>query len=318
MMDTVVHVVAAVIYSVSGQILIAKRASHRHQGGLWEFPGGKREPGEEPAAALTRELQEELGITPIAIEPLIQILHHYPDKSVLLDVWKVLDFVGEERGLEGQPLLWVDPQDLPQYDFPAANAPILKAVALPDTLAITGHANSTRDWLNRLQQAIYRGAGAVQLRSASLPADQLLALMPEAQAICTDHGVPLILNSRLAPLKLLLELPVDGIHFSRRTLAGITERPIPPTQLLSFACHSAQDFELAEKLQADFALLSPVLLTSSHPDAIPLGWPTFAYLCQSAKMPVFALGGLNREHLPQAKAAGAQGVAGISGLWPAE
>lgn len=127
-----VEVAAGVIYNPKGQILIARRAASQHQGGLWEFPGGKIEAGESAQQALTRELHEELAISVTASEPLIRIEHEYSDKSVLLDVWCVTAFSGEARGVEGQPLEWVLPSELQNYDFPAANEPIIEAVLKRD------------------------------------------------------------------------------------------------------------------------------------------------------------------------------------------
>lgn len=123
-----VEVAAGVIYNPQGQILIAKRAVNQHQGGLWEFPGGKIEAAESAQQALARELHEELAIDVTASEPLIRIEHEYSDKSVVLDVWCVTAFNGEARGVEGQPLEWVLPSELQNYDFPAANEPIIEAV----------------------------------------------------------------------------------------------------------------------------------------------------------------------------------------------
>ena len=116
-----VHVAAAVIRGADGRVLIARRPDDKHQGGLWEFPGGKVEEGEVVQAALSRELEEELGIRVSAARPLIQVHHDYPDKHVLLDVWEVSAFTGEPHGAEGQPLAWVAPRDLGQYEFPEAN-----------------------------------------------------------------------------------------------------------------------------------------------------------------------------------------------------
>lgn len=130
------HVAAGVIVGPEGQILIAERAKHRHQGGLWEFPGGKVEPGETVQQALARELWEELNIHVGHARPLIQIRHRYPDKSVLLDVWRVESFTGEPHGREGQPLAWVCPEALVQYAFPAANVPIVTAARLPAVLPV--------------------------------------------------------------------------------------------------------------------------------------------------------------------------------------
>ena len=101
------HVVAAVIVNGSQEVLLAKRPLDRHQGGLWEFPGGKVERGEDVRAALMRELNEELGIIIQDARPLIKIRHAYPDKAVLLDVWRVTAFAGEPHGREGQPIEWV-------------------------------------------------------------------------------------------------------------------------------------------------------------------------------------------------------------------
>jgi 8-oxo-dGTP diphosphatase len=132
-----VHVAAAVIRDGSGQILIARRADTQHQGGLWEFPGGKVEADESVEAALARELHEELGIVVGATRPLIKVRHDYPDKQVLLDVWEVSAFTGEPHGAEGQPLAWVSPRDLSDYEFPAANQPIVAAAKLPAQYLIT-------------------------------------------------------------------------------------------------------------------------------------------------------------------------------------
>jgi 8-oxo-dGTP diphosphatase len=128
-----IHVVAAVIYGNSNQILIARRAAHLHQGGLWEFPGGKLEANESPYQGLVRELTEELDIRVTSATPFIQVSHDYTDKQVLLDVWQVTAFVGQARGAEGQECKWVPVSDLlsqsSNYQFPEANTPILEKLA---------------------------------------------------------------------------------------------------------------------------------------------------------------------------------------------
>ena len=124
-----IHVVAAIIYSPCREkVLIARRPEHLHQGGLWEFPGGKVESGEAPEQALARELQEELGITPCHCGPHMQVSHQYPDKSVYLDFWHVTTFSGEPRGIEGQQIAWVPLHHLPDYDFPKANEVVVEAL----------------------------------------------------------------------------------------------------------------------------------------------------------------------------------------------
>lgn len=120
-----VHVAAGVLTDSGGRVLIARRAAASHQGGLWEFPGGKVEPTESGAQALARELAEELGVEVLDSEPLMQVEHDYGDKSVLLDIYRVKRWVNEPRGCEGQPLAWVMPEALDDYAFPAANQPIV-------------------------------------------------------------------------------------------------------------------------------------------------------------------------------------------------
>jgi len=123
-----VHVAVGVILDDNQQILIAKRPMASHQGGLWEFPGGKIEVGEALEQALARELKEELGIEIHSSAPLLQVQHDYGDKAVLLDVCVVSKFSGIAHGAEGQTLHWVSVERLGEYQFPAANAPIVDAV----------------------------------------------------------------------------------------------------------------------------------------------------------------------------------------------
>jgi 8-oxo-dGTP diphosphatase len=123
-----VHVAVGVISDGGTGILVARRAQAAHQGGLWEFPGGKVEAGETVQAALHRELLEELAIEVRRCEPLLSIEHDYADKSVLLDVWWIDAFDGEPHGREGQPLRWVDVTELGGLEFPAANVPIIAAI----------------------------------------------------------------------------------------------------------------------------------------------------------------------------------------------
>jgi 8-oxo-dGTP diphosphatase len=124
----VVHVAVGVILDQDRNILLTRRAPESHQGGLWEFPGGKVEAGESLELALRRELREELGIAIGRTSALLEVRHDYTDKAVLLDVHVVWDFTGEARGLEGQLLAWVAAEELARYTFPAANVPIVEAV----------------------------------------------------------------------------------------------------------------------------------------------------------------------------------------------
>ena len=122
-----IHVVAGVILNARQQVLLALRPKHKHQGGLWEFPGGKVEAAENVKSALARELLEELGIEITESSPMLVTCHDYDDKRVMLDVWLVTGFAGEPAGLEGQEIAWFGIAELSGLQFPAANDPrILK------------------------------------------------------------------------------------------------------------------------------------------------------------------------------------------------
>jgi len=123
-----IHVAAGVILNESGQVLLALRPPHKHQGGMWEFPGGKVEDGETVQAALRRELQEELNLLVDTCSPFLVIDHDYGDKQVRLDVWLVPSHRGTAHGREGQEIQWVAIADLPAYRFPAANHGIVTAL----------------------------------------------------------------------------------------------------------------------------------------------------------------------------------------------
>ena len=108
--------------------LLSKRAIDAHQGGLWEFPGGKVEALESVEQALQRELQEELGVVVERSTPLISIEHSYTDKTVVLHTHIIEEFSGEPEGREQQPLQWVAINELDKFEFPKANAAIVKAL----------------------------------------------------------------------------------------------------------------------------------------------------------------------------------------------
>jgi 8-oxo-dGTP diphosphatase len=133
-----VLVAACVLLNSEGRILIAKRPKGRPLEGLWEFPGGKVEPGEAPEPALIRELEEELGIeiAPLDLTPLTFASHTYPDFHLLMPLYLCKRWLGELTAHEGQELLWVRPEDLSDHDMPPADEP-LKAV-LPALLKSLG------------------------------------------------------------------------------------------------------------------------------------------------------------------------------------
>lgn len=109
-------------------ILIAKRPNHVDQGGLWEFPGGKRESSESAEVALRRELKEEVGIDILNPQPAFQFEHSYPNQTIFFDCWWVRDFHGEPHGCEGQQVQWIPKRDLTQFAFPQGNATMVARI----------------------------------------------------------------------------------------------------------------------------------------------------------------------------------------------
>ncbi len=309
-----VHVMAAVVCNPAGDILIAKRPDDKHQGGLWEFPGGKLEDGEARFAGLRRELQEELGIVVTEARPLIDIHYHYPDKSVRLDVWKVTAFEGEAHGAEGQPVRWVNPSQLNEYAFPAANAPIVTAAQLPDLYLITPDLDDDDAILAGLGRAVDQGISLAQLRQTQVE-ESAYAALAESAMQKFGGSLQLMLKSSRLPRR-----PNAGWHLTASQLRKQAEagwqKGTEVEGWLAASCHDKEELALAEKVGADFVTLSPLLPTQSHPGSATLGWDRAKALIATTNLPVYLLGGVGPEHLDQAFEAGAQGIAGISRLWP--
>ncbi|MCS3466425.1 8-oxo-dGTP diphosphatase [Pseudomonas sp. JUb42] len=311
-----VHVAAAVIRGTDGRILIARRADTQHQGGLWEFPGGKVEAGESVQAALARELKEELGIAVRSARPLIKIQHDYPDKQVLLDVWEVSSFTGEPHGAEGQPLAWVSNRELVNYDFPAANQPIVAAARLPADYLITPDDLDNGELLRGIQKAVASGIKLIQLRAPNRYDPQYRDLAVDAVGLCAGKA-QLMLKG---PLEWLGDFPAAGWHLTAEQLRKYASkgRPFPEERWLAASCHNAEELTLAEQMGVDFVTLSPVQPTQTHPEAVPLGWELVSELIGGFSKPVFLLGGVGPDERSRAWDIGAQGVAGIRAFWPGE
>ncbi|MES9855858.1 MAG: Nudix family hydrolase [Sedimenticola sp.] len=308
-----VEVAVAVIEDEQGRLLLSRRQEDAHQGGLWEFPGGKLEPGESLTQALKREIHEELGIEVVTHQPLIRTTHHYGDRTVTLDVHRVTRFTGQPQGLEGQPLAWVALADIADYPLPAADHPIVTALSLPSTYLITGEdALQQEQFLARLETALKQGCKLVQLRAPGLDEGAYQTLALSAVSLCGDHGARLLLNS---PPEWVAGVGAAGVHLNSRRLMALKERPLPEEYLVAASCHNREELQRAESITVDFAVLSPVMVTASHPEAHPIGWQGFSEMIKGVSVPVYALGGMGPGMISQALNAGGQGIAAIRELW---
>ncbi len=313
-----IHVVAGVLVDTQGRVLVAQRGSGKHLAGTWEFPGGKVDPGEDPRTALRRELGEELGIETGAVEPLIGVPWCYPDKTIFLDAYRVLDYAGVPQGREDQSLAWHRVGALATLEMPPPDRPIVNALRLPTRYAITPEPDvDDAEFVQRAERVIVDGARLLQLRAKHIDAARLRELAHALRKITQMHGAQLILNGSAVngSSELASECAVDGVHLSSSDLLRAASRPLGPGQWVAASCHDEREIHKANALGIDFGVLGPVAATDSHPGVPPLGWTRFAELCALAAFPVFALGGLRPDDIGRARASGAQGIAGISAFF---
>ena len=308
-----IHVVAGILIDPQGRVLVTQRPHGKHLAGTWEFPGGKIESGEIAHMALRRELREELGVEIGAIEPLIGVPWQYPQKSIFLDAYRVLDYSGTPQGREGQALDWRSADDLCGVNMPPPDRPIVNALRLPPFYAITPEpGDDDAAFLARIDQALASGVSLLQLRAKHLSRTRLRSLARETQARAGASSARVLLNGNL---DIALELGLDGVQLPAAELLQLKERPIGRERWLAVSCHDARELAHAALIGVDFVVLGPVQATRSHPDTAVLGWQRFSELCAAVPLPIYALGGLAREDLGIARSVGAQGVAGISAFF---
>lgn len=315
-MSTPLEVVAAVVTRPDGAVLLARRPPGKAYAGYWEFPGGKVEPGESHATALARELAEELDLAPTRLARWITRDYTYPHARVRLNFFRVFDWAGAPRACEGQSLIWWAPGTPAPTPLLPANHPILHALALPPVLGISqAEALGVDAFLTRLDAALADGLRLIQLRDKNLPSALRLELAREVSLRTHAARARVVVNGAL---DLVLAAGADGMHLDTSAALALDARPaaLPAGDtLLGVSCHDAAELAHAAALDADYALLSPVLPTASHPGAPTLGWQRFAELAATSPIPVYALGGLSAGMLDEAQGHGAHGVALLRGAW---
>jgi len=308
-----VEVVAAIIQRSGGDFLLAQRPPGKVYAGYWEFPGGKVEPGEPAANALTRELHEELGIDVERAYPWIVRNYVYAHAHVRLNFFRVTRWRNQLTSRELQAFSWERLPDIGVSPILPANGPILRALALPPILAISDvQQRGEADFLARLDAALTRGLRLVMMREKQMPRERLAALIMAVIQRCRPWGAHVIVNG---DLQLARECGADGVHFPSARLMELDARA--DMEWCSASCHDEQELERAARLGLDFVVLGPVQATPTHRDAQLLGWERFASMIAGYAVPVFALGGLQVQSLQSACSAGAHGVAMIRGAWSA-
>ncbi|MCK9188201.1 Nudix family hydrolase [Acidithiobacillus sp.] len=307
-----VPVATGIIEDASGRLLVSLRPEGKPWPGFWEFPGGKVDPGETPEQALVRELWEELGITVTAPEPFRVLEYTYPERTVRLHFYRVRHWTGTAHGREGQEVRWMYPWEIPALECLPANLCMTAAVlaeALPQPplclIADPGRV-SLPDLQRSLEAALGAGLRWLVLRckvvSDDSSADVLAALC--AGALARDAQVYL---NHPDPLP---DWPRSGRHLTQAQL----EAGVKPDEAFGVSCHDAVGLQQAARLGARYAFLSPIFPTSSHPGTAALGSRAFAAMAAESSLPVIALGGMTAARVPEALAAGARGVAVLSGI----
>ena len=318
----IIEVSAAVLQRPDGSFLLAQRPADKIWAGYWEFPGGKIEPGETPYHALVRELREELGIGVETAYPWITRIFTYPHAMVRLNFFRVTEWCGELHPHEGQEFAWQpslsptlsrkrEREQIGVSPILPANAPILRALELPDLYAISNVRElGVEEFLQRLEAALQNGLRLLQLREKHLSRDELRELARRVTALAHEHGARVLLNGDVA---LAQEVGADGVQLTAAQLAGLHERPT--VDWCAASCHNAEELRRAEALGCDLALLSPVLPTLSHPGAPHLGWKNFSAIAVGSSIPVYALGGLTRNDMQTAWRHGAHGISLLRQAW---
>jgi 8-oxo-dGTP diphosphatase len=314
-----VEVAAAVLQRPDGSFLLAQRPKDKIWAGYWEFPGGKVEANETAYHALVRELREELGIEVKAAHPWITRVFTYPHATVRLNFFRVTAWEGEPHPHEGQAFAWQKfvpgeadaARAVTVAPMLPANAPVLSALSLPPLYAISNAGElGIGEFYRRLEAQLAQGLRLIQVREKNFAREELKNLLLGVLNRARAHGARVLVN---ADVELAREVNAHGVHLNGEQLARLTARP--GVDWVGASCHNREELKRAEELGCDFAVLSPVLPTLSHPGAPALGWEKFAQIAAGSSIPVYALGGLERRDIETAWRHGAHGVALLRQAW---
>ncbi|MBS3823966.1 MAG: Nudix family hydrolase [Wenzhouxiangellaceae bacterium] len=308
-----IEVAAAVLRDAAGRVLVSRRPAGRHLAGMWEFPGGKIEPGETAAEALVRELREELGIESGPVRPLVAVRHEYPEEVVRLRLHEVHSFSGSPHGAEGQDIRWVAMERLAALDMPPADRPMIRLLELDGYYAISpspAEFDSADRFVDAWRACLEAGFRLLRLQPGKGEHVDA-ALVRRIDESTREFGARWI---GAGDLQQCFGWPSDGIHLDTRQLMTLDRRPLPDDKLVIASCHDLEEMLIADSLDADLVTLAPVQHTHNHSDAQPLGWDDFERLVRRAPLPVLAQGGVRPGDWPRARALGAFGVAGVDGF----
>lgn len=308
-------IAVGVLVDPDGRLLIAQRRAGTPGAGCWEFPGGKREGDEAMTRCLARELEEEIGVRDCRATPVIRFTHDRGVIPVRLHVWRIDAWSGEARGCEGQRLAWVTREALAAYDLLPATDVILNALFLPERYVITPafSGSDPARWWAALDRLIDAAAPLLRLRDAALEDRAYARLAADVVERARDSSTQVLVDR--SP-RLCETVGAQGLHWSSTRLRSHGRPRGLGDRLFAVSVHDEAELQAAADVQADFAVLSPVAATATHPHAQALGWARWQAIRADHALPVYALGGLGAGDIDTARARGAQGVAAIRGFWP--
>ncbi|SMM97688.1 Mutator mutT protein (7,8-dihydro-8-oxoguanine-triphosphatase) / Thiamin-phosphate pyrophosphorylase-like protein [uncultured Candidatus Thioglobus sp.] len=303
----IIKAVVGILHNELGQILIAERQAHQFMRGFWEFPGGKIKPNETKENAIIRELHEELGVEVSSLNLHQTMTHQYTDRIVELDIYHINRYRHSPIGAEGQKIIWLNIDELTNYKLLPTMRPIINSLILPNKYWITPSNNHTSDeWLAQFDQHLKSDISLIQLRSKEALD---LSFIEELYRKCQQHNVKLLLNT---VNKTFTETCCDGWHISTDEMSKLDKKPCTDDKLLGASTHNLEQALQAQKLGADFVVISPVQATQTHPDTTPIGWDVAKQVVDTLNIPVYFLGGMKLEDLNKALKLHAQGIAGVS------
>lgn len=289
--------VAIAILLHQNNVLVGWREAKQHQGNKHEFPGGKVEEGETPLAACRREIYEEVGIGLHEWHAFDVIVHEYDDVIVKLHLFHAAVPTALLNEIQ-QPWSWYSREELLNLNFPKANLAIIQRLYWPHQIKISAQLDEVAQ-LKQDQLLYWRVEGTQQ---------QLTELAKRS----VKHLSRLIVNvdifEQLNPIQ---QQAISAIHLKQPQLMALKPGDLQIGKRYIAACHDLASMQQAQNIGCDAILLSPVLPTATHPEAVALGWEQFKCWVSQVDIPVFALGGMQAGDLAIAKEQSGYGIAGM-------
>lgn len=240
----------------------------------------------------------------------ITLTHEYAHAHVRLKFFIVTEWDGEPHGREGQRLAWQDLDAMTVGPLLSANAPVIRALRLPDIYAISNAAEVGVDaFLGSLERAVDNGLRLIQMREKDLPSGEMKAFAGQVLEITRDKATVMV-NSAMHCADCDT---FPGLHLTSSDLMRLKQRP--GFKHVAASCHNSHELHHAAQLGLDFVVLSPVQHTLSHPTAPALGADGMKQLIRDYPLPVYALGGMKYDHLTSMQSNGAHGIAMMRAAW---